>query len=76
MKNSNDIIGNRARDLPASSAVSQPTAPSRAPILMVLIHIIYTMWGSTPKNFYLVVTGITNSFLYMSRDFEVIYMIL
>ena len=27
MKNSNDTIGNRARDLPASSAVPQPTAP-------------------------------------------------
>jgi len=27
MKNSNDIIGNRTRDLPACSAVPQPTAP-------------------------------------------------
>ena len=27
MKNSNDTIGNRTRDLPACSAVSQPTAP-------------------------------------------------
>ena len=32
MKNSNDIIGNRTRDLPACRAVSQPTAPPRAPI--------------------------------------------
>ena len=31
MKNSNDTIGNRTRDLPACSAVPQPTAPSRAP---------------------------------------------
>ena len=31
MKNSNDTIGNRARDLPACSAVPQPTAPPRAP---------------------------------------------
>ena len=30
MKNSNDTIGNRTRDLPASSAVPQPTAPPRA----------------------------------------------
>jgi hypothetical protein len=30
MKNSNDIIGNRTRDLSASSAVPQPTAPLRA----------------------------------------------
>ena len=31
MKNSSDTIGNRIRDLPACSAVSQPTAPPRAP---------------------------------------------
>jgi hypothetical protein len=31
MKNSNDTIGNRTRDLPACSAVTQPTAPPRAP---------------------------------------------
>jgi len=31
MKNSNDNIGNRTRDLPAFSAVPQQTAPSRAP---------------------------------------------
>jgi len=29
MKNSNDIVGNRTRDLPACSAVPQPTAPPR-----------------------------------------------
>ena len=32
MKNSNDTIGNRIRDLPACSAVPQPTAPPRGPI--------------------------------------------
>ena len=31
MKNSNDTIGNRTRDLPACSSVLQPTAPPRAP---------------------------------------------
>ena len=31
MKNSNDIIGNRTRDLSTCSAVPQPTAPPRAP---------------------------------------------
>jgi len=31
MKNSNDTIGNRTRDLPAYSAVPQPTAPPGAP---------------------------------------------
>jgi hypothetical protein len=30
MKNSNDTIGNRTRDLPACSAVPQPTAPPAA----------------------------------------------
>ena len=32
MKNCNDTNGNRARDLPACSAVPQPTAPPRAPL--------------------------------------------
>jgi hypothetical protein len=32
-KNSNDPIGSRTRDLPACSAVPQPTAPPRAPTL-------------------------------------------
>jgi hypothetical protein len=31
MKNSNDTIENRTRDLPVCSTVSQPTAPPRAP---------------------------------------------
>ena len=30
MKNSSDNIGNRTRDLPACSAVPQPTVPPRA----------------------------------------------
>jgi len=33
LKNSNDPIGNRARDLPACSAVPQPTASPRNPSL-------------------------------------------
>ena len=32
MKNSNDAIGNRTRDLPTYSAVPQPTATPRTPI--------------------------------------------
>ena len=32
MKNSNNTIGNRTRDLPACSAVPQPTALPRVPI--------------------------------------------
>jgi len=35
MKNSNDTIGNRTRDLPTFSAVPQPTAPPRAPYSLV-----------------------------------------
>jgi len=31
MINPNDIIGNRTRDLPACSGVTQPIAPPRAP---------------------------------------------
>jgi hypothetical protein len=34
IKNSNDTIGNRTRDLPVFSAVPQPTAPPRAPHLL------------------------------------------
>ena len=30
MKNYNDIIGNRTRDIPSCCAVPQPTAPPRA----------------------------------------------
>jgi len=36
MKYSNDTIGNRTRDLPACSAVPQPTAPPRTPFHCVV----------------------------------------
>ena len=39
MKNSNDTIRNRTRDLAACSAVPQPTASTRAPFLTVIIDI-------------------------------------
>jgi hypothetical protein len=35
IKKSNETIGNGTRDLPACSAVPQPTAPPRAPMLKV-----------------------------------------
>ena len=38
MKNSNEIIGNRTRDLPTCSAVPQPTAPTRAPVQKLKKH--------------------------------------
>jgi hypothetical protein len=34
VKNSNDTIGNRTRDLPVCCAVSQPTAPRSAPSIL------------------------------------------
>jgi hypothetical protein len=43
MKNSNDIIRNRTRDLPACSAVPQPTAVLRAPIPLIFSVIITTL---------------------------------
>jgi len=39
VKNSNDTIGNRTRDLPTCSAVPQPTALLRAPKEYVLKYI-------------------------------------
>jgi hypothetical protein len=40
IKNSNDTIGNQTRDLPACSAVPQPTAPPRAPYLHSTLYIL------------------------------------
>ena len=37
MKNSNDNIGNRTRDLPARIAVPHPTAPPRASIYIYMV---------------------------------------
>ena len=41
MKNSNDTIGDRTRDLLAYSAVPQPTAPPRAPSKSQSTNIIW-----------------------------------
>ena len=38
MKNSNDNIGNRTRDLPTCRAVPKPTAPPRAPMVNNMQH--------------------------------------
>jgi hypothetical protein len=37
MKNSNDTIGNRTRNLPNCSAVPQPTAPPRTPFTVTYL---------------------------------------
>ena len=42
MKNSNDKIWNRTRDLPACSALPQPTAPPCAPSVLVLLTKYYS----------------------------------
>jgi len=44
MKNSNDTIGNRTRDLPICSAVPQPTALPRA--LRDLLHAANLLHGT------------------------------
>ena len=38
VKNSSDTIGNRTRDVPACSAVPQPTAPPRAPLSSLVAY--------------------------------------
>jgi len=49
MKHSSHTIGNRARDLPACSAVPQPNAPPRASIVisdeMEMISKVETVYG-------------------------------
>jgi hypothetical protein len=41
LENSNDTVGNRTRDLPACSAVPEPTAPPRTPTHTILVE----KWG-------------------------------
>jgi hypothetical protein len=59
MKNSNDIIGNRTRDLPACSAVPQPSVSPC--VLTVVVHnqlsdpVIYV--GAVRCNFPYVLSG-------------------
>jgi chorismate synthase len=40
MKKSNDTIGNRTRDLPTCSALPQPTALLRAPVVVLVVVMI------------------------------------
>ena len=48
VKNSNDTIGNRTCDLPACSAVPQPTAPPRAPPQeYTCLYILLFLWNYT-----------------------------
>jgi hypothetical protein len=45
MKNFVDTIGNRTRDLPASSEVPQPPAPPRAPRICKIINTHYFIFN-------------------------------
>ena len=49
MKNSNEIIGHRTRDLQACSAVPQPTAPPRG-TLNDINRTVFTMNGDIPSS--------------------------
>ena len=50
VKNSNDTIGNRTRDLPGFSAVPQPTASSRA--VMIGVRTNWRLSGSLFLDFW------------------------
>jgi hypothetical protein len=47
MKNSNDTTGNRTCDLPACSAVPQPTVPLHAPHSDSMGYVILTVWATS-----------------------------
>jgi len=51
MKNSNGTIGNRTRDVPECSAVPQPNASARAPVLIVGKSFYQTRLASYLGNF-------------------------
>jgi hypothetical protein len=56
MSNSTNTTGNRTRDLPACSAVPQPTAPPRAPIF--IIHAYYNYIINARYNYYIANKGL------------------
>ena len=61
MKNPNDPIGNRIRDLPACSAVPQPTTSPRAPEFKKEnnknMSSPYNMWQAKKKGLFLAIFG-------------------
>jgi hypothetical protein len=63
MKNSNDTIGNRTRDLPTCRAVPQPTARHRVPPRQAAIIINMRSCHNYRRHLYLVMlkTGMTYS---------------
>jgi len=65
IKNFNDTIGNRTRDLPAFIAVPQPTAPPRAPDYTVILLIFYLLFLKFIVMFF--VTHTKNSLCFTSQ---------
>ena len=61
MKNSNDTIGNRTRDLPTCNAVPQPTALPRAPPHYICIYIYIYINNVLPKRQYLFTSQCRNT---------------
>jgi len=58
MKNINDTIGNRTRDLPACSALPQPTAPPDAPLQIISNFFLMTNFRKyIPRNGTLAIPG-------------------
>ena len=51
MKNSNDIIGNQTCDLPACSAVPEPTVPPCAPLQTYVRTVIQMMPSLLPYTY-------------------------
>ena len=75
MKKSNDTIGNRTRDLPAGSAVPQPTAPPRAlermhyAILSSVAYPALQYFSTLPHERHNLTLRLLMSFIYMEHIF-------
>jgi hypothetical protein len=68
-KNSNDTIRNRTRDLPACSAVPQPTAPPRAPnktyiktTIKISNYSFWKAWHRMERKKYSLIADSTNGY--------------
>jgi hypothetical protein len=68
MKIFNDPIGNSTRDLPAYSAVSQPPAPSRAPIQEVVSTIFL---GPSKHSTFTKTTAVSTQFPSSSSSYHI-----
>ena len=78
MKNSNDTIGDRTRDLPACSAVPQPTALPRAPKRIGRASVLYTFilenfWTKFGLKALFIIPSICENFLVFVEYFLLIF---